>query len=181
MRRGDALGLVNFLEPEGSESSPLTFLQCKAMLDVAMGGRVAEELHFGVDAITSGASSDIKQATNVARAMVTKWGYSDLIGKVYHPDSSSRFSGGESSDSTRSVVDSEVKRLVDASYERAKSLLVKYKVEHENLANALIEFESLTGDECRDIVLNNIMPVRGETQAGTVAAATATTITPALK
>ena len=115
MPRGQALGMVTQL-PDGDQTS-MSYKQMVAWMDVCMGGRIAEELVFGEENITSGASSDIQQATNMARAMVTKYGFSDEIGIVAY--------GGETgqqdaSGKTRNQIDEEVKRLTTAAYERAR-------------------------------------------------------------
>lgn len=107
--------------------------------------------------MTSGASSDLMQATNMARAMVTKYGFSDEIGKVYHAGGAGE---EQSSGQTRVKIDNEVKRILDASYTRATKLLKENGKKHHMLAKALIEYETLTGDECRDIVKKGKLPRR---------------------
>jgi ATP-dependent metalloprotease len=154
MPRGASLGMVTML-PEGDQTSQ-SLKEMLAAMDVAMGGRVAEELTFGKDAVTSGASSDIRYATNIARSMVTKWGFSDEIGIVFHGGDT----GENASGSTRAAIDTEVKRLTQSAYERAKDLLQKYSVEHKLLAETLLEYETLTGDEVRDLVKNRTKPKR---------------------
>ena len=109
MPRGQALGMVMQL-PSGDQTS-LSRKQMLAKMDVCMGGRVAEELIFGVDEVTSGASSDIKQATSLARNMVTKWGMSDEIGVVFHDKD-------DQSPETRAAIDREIQKLLMASYQR---------------------------------------------------------------
>lgn len=155
MPRGNALGMVTML-PEGDQTSR-SFKEMRAFMDVAMGGRVAEELIFGVENITSGAASDIQNATSTARAMVTKYGFSDEIGIVFHGGNT----GEESASSeTRAKIDDEVKKMTEASYNRAKDLLKKYSKQHHLLAQTLLEYETLTGDEVRDIILKNKKPNR---------------------
>merc|ERR1711953_855948 len=124
------------------------------------GGRVAEELIFGEDNITSGAGSDIVNATRTARAMVTKYGFSDEIGIVHHGGATGEESA---SDATRAQIDAEVKKLTENSYKRAKDLLKKYSKEHHLLAEALLEYETLTGDEVRDIIKKGKKPNRSIT------------------
>merc|ERR1740139_442120 len=155
MPRGSSLGMVTML-PEGDQTSQ-SVKQMKAMMDVAMGGRVAEELIFGKENITSGASSDIMSASSTARAMVTKYGYSKDVGIVYHGGNT-----GEESASveTRSMIDSEVKGLTEAAYNRAKDLLKKHSREHRLLAETLLEYETLTGDEVRTLILKGTKPNR---------------------
>ncbi len=155
MPRGQALGMVMML-PEGDQTSQ-SFKEMIAFMDVAMGGRVAEELIFGDENITSGAMSDIANATKTARAMVTKYGFSDEIGIVYH---GGRTGEESASDATRAQIDAEVKKLSEDSYKRAKDLLKKYSKEHHLLAETLLEYETLTGDEVRDIIKKGKKPNR---------------------
>jgi cell division protease FtsH len=155
MPRGRALGMVMRL-PERDRFS-LTFAKMRADLAVAMGGRVAEELIFGAEKITSGASSDIMQATKMARAMVSEWGMSDKIGPVYHSEQTDRYLGANSrsipnSNDTANMIDSEVKRFVEEGYDRAKSILQKHMDQLHKLAKSLLEYETLTGDEIKDIL-----------------------------
>jgi ATP-dependent metalloprotease len=128
-----------------------------AFMDVAMGGRVAEELIFGDENITSGAMSDIANATKTARAMVTKYGFSDEVGIVYHGGNTGEESA---SGATRAKIDAEVKKLSEEAYRRAKELLKKYSKEHHLLAESLLEYETLTGDEVRDIIMKGKKPNR---------------------
>ena len=118
----------------------------KAMMDVAMGGRVAEELILGKENTTSGASSDIASATNIARNMVTKYGFSDEIGLVRYGGSTGQ---EHASEETRNKIDSEVKKLTDSSYKRAREILTKYSKQHHLLAKTMLEYETLTGMCCR--------------------------------
>jgi ATP-dependent metalloprotease len=154
MPRGRSLGMVMQL-PEGDQNS-MSKKQMLARLDVCMGGRIAEGLIFGDENITSGASSDIQQASRLARAMVTKYGFSDEIGVVFHDGEL----GENAAEETRQRIDKEVKRLCDESYQRATDLLKKYHREHERLSEALLEFETLTGKEIDDLVHKNIRPKR---------------------
>jgi len=155
MPRGSSLGMVMML-PEGDQTSQ-SFKQMLAFMDVAMAGRVAEELIFGEENITSGASSDIFTASKTARAMITKYGYSKNVGVVYHGGNT-----GEESASveTRAKIDSEVKELTEAAYNRAKGLLKKHAREHRLLAETLLEYETLTGDEVRMLILKGTKPDR---------------------
>ena len=155
MPRGQALGMVTML-PEGDQTSQ-SLKEMKAMMDVAMGGRVAEELIFGREDTTSGAMSDILSATRIARNMVTKFGFSEEIGLVNY--------GGQTgeehaSELTRNKIDAEVKKLTDSSYKRAKDLLTKYQRQHHLLAKTLLEYETLTGDEVRELINNGTKPKR---------------------
>jgi cell division protease FtsH len=155
--RGRALGMVMRL-PEKDRLS-LTREKAKADMTVAMGGRVAEELIFGYEKVTSGASSDIKMATNMARSMVTEWGMSDKIGPIFHSSNNEEVFLGHSvsqqknvSEETANLIDSEVKDLIETSYKRAEDILKKYKDDLDTLARALLEHETLSGDDITDIL-----------------------------
>ncbi|KAL3784168.1 hypothetical protein ACHAW5_007053 [Stephanodiscus triporus] len=155
MPRGQSLGMVTML-PEGDQTS-MSYKQMLAQLDVCMGGRIAEELIFGDENVTSGASSDIQQATNIARSMVTKYGFSDDVGIVYYGGSTGQ---EDASVKMRNQIDEEVRRLTGAAYERARALLKKYSKEHKLLAETLLEYETLTGDEVRDLIMKGKKPDR---------------------
>ncbi len=162
--RGRALGMVMQL-PEGDRYS-MRLQQMTSRLTILMGGRVAEELIFGRENITSGASSDIEQATKLAKAMVTRWGYSDELGLVAYGDNQDEVFLGMSmgrtqavSDETAKKIDAEVKRLVHAGYDEAKRILTERLEDLHVLAKTLLEFETLTGDEIIK-VLQGILPVR---------------------
>ncbi len=160
--RGRALGMVQQL-PEKDKYS-YTRVQMLSRLAILMGGRVAEELKFGYDAVTSGASSDINAATNLARAMVTEWGMSDLLGPIRYSENSNEVFLGRSvtqnqnmSEETARLVDTEIKRLVTEGYNEAKKILQTHKKDWEKLAQALIEYETLTGDEIKDVIAGKIV------------------------
>jgi ATP-dependent metalloprotease len=144
MPRGRALGMVMQL-PDGDQTS-MSRKQMLARLDVCMGGRVAEELVFGYDNVTSGASSDIQQATRLAQAMVTQYGLSDKVGLIYINPNDKH--GGES----QKLIDQEVKDLLDSSYARAKALLETNRKELEIVAKGLLQYESLAGGEIVDLI-----------------------------
>ncbi len=156
--RGRALGMVMRL-PEADKLS-VTREKLHADLAVAMGGRVAEELIFGYDKVTSGASSDIQQATRIARSMVTEWGMSDKLGPVdYSTDSGSEpFLGATyghvktNSEAIATEIDMEVKRIVDEAYNKAKEILTDNIDKLHKLAEALLEYETLTGDEIKQLL-----------------------------
>lgn len=116
--------------------------QMLARLDVCMGGRVAEELIFGPEEVTSGASSDLEQATKMARLMVERFGMSSKIGLVTVKDK-------EAATETRTLVDKEVRELCNAAYDRAKALLTARNTELHRVANALLENETLTAEEMK--------------------------------
>ncbi len=155
MPRGRALGMVMRL-PERDRFS-MSFAKMKADLAVAMGGRVAEMIIFGKEKVTSGASSDIMQATRMAKAMVSEWGLSEKIGPVYHAESSDHYLGANSrtkagSNDTANLIDSEVKRFVEEGYQKAKELLEEHLEKLHALAAALLEYETLSGDEIKDLL-----------------------------
>jgi cell division protease FtsH len=167
--RGRALGMVMQL-PEGDRVS-MSYKQMMSRMAVMMGGRVAEELVFGKDSITSGASSDIQQATKLARAMVTQWGYSDELGTVAYGENQQEVFLGHSvaqtknvSEATAQTIDREVKRLVDMGYHEAKRILSERAQDLETLAQGLLEFETLSGDEIKAL-LNGVRPVRDDSSS----------------
>ena len=150
--RGGALGMVQTL-PERDQISQ-SYEQLIAMLAMAMGGRVAEELIFGANKVTSGAASDIQQCTRVARAMITQLGFSDKLGTVaYSEPQQEQFLGyslGRTqslSEATQELIDAEVRRLVQEAYDTATRILTEKRVDLETLANGLLEFETLSGEE----------------------------------
>lgn len=155
--RGRALGMVQQL-PEKDQYS-YSRSKMLSRLIILMGGRVAEELKFGYDKVTSGASSDIAAATNLARSMVTEWGMSDKLGPVLYAENSGEVFLGKSvtqnknmSEDTARLVDAEIKRLVTESHEGAQKLLKEKNKEWETLAQALMEYETLTGDEIKQVL-----------------------------
>eukprot|EP00004_Rigifila_ramosa_P010955 TRINITY_DN2310_c0_g1_i3.p1 TRINITY_DN2310_c0_g1~~TRINITY_DN2310_c0_g1_i3.p1 ORF type:complete len:442 (-),score=102.70 TRINITY_DN2310_c0_g1_i3:11-1171(-) len=145
MPRGMALGMVMQL-PDKDEQF-VTREQLYARLDVCMGGRVAEELIFGVNNITNGASSDISQATAIAREMVTRYGMSPNFGTIDLSEDSRHPVSSE----TRQKVEAEVTEMIEAAKKRAEALLLKHMDELHRVANALLEHESLTGEEVRAV------------------------------
>ncbi|KAH8086055.1 ATP-dependent peptidase [Aureococcus anophagefferens] len=148
MPRGQALGMVQQL-PEGDQTS-ISRKQMLARMDVCMGGRVAEELIYGADGVSSGASSDIYQATRLARNMVTKWGFSDEVGVVYH---SGKWNADDApAPETRAAIDREVQKLLTDSYGRATKLLVDNRALLDAVATTLIDRETLTGKDLQDLV-----------------------------
>ena len=160
--RGRALGMVMQL-PEGDRYSQ-NFVQMTSRLAILMAGRVAEELIFGKEKVTSGASSDIQQATRLAKAMVTRWGYSDELGLVNYKDSEDEYGalGRDTSEATAQKIDEEIKRLVKAGYDEAKRILQENHDGLHRLAKTLLELETLTGDEIAK-VLNGEEIKRDET------------------
>jgi cell division protease FtsH len=168
--RGRALGMVMRL-PEGDRIS-MSKEKLHADLAVAMGGRIAEEMIFGPEKVTTGASSDIKMATEMSRRMVMEWGMSDALGPINYGSEREEvflgYSAGQQksmSAATADKVDSEVKRIVDEAYVRAKATLTNHRDELETLAKALLEYETLDGDEI-PLVLKGEKLQRGEDTDG---------------
>ena len=162
--RGRALGMVMRL-PERDQLSH-TRAKLKADVAVAMGGRVAEEVVFGYDKVTSGASSDIKMATQLARAMVTQFGMSDKLGPLAYGDNEEEVFLGHSiarqqqlSDETQSMVDEEIHRIVDEGFEGARKIISENLDDLHTIARGLLEYETLSGQEIKDL-LNGKPPVR---------------------
>ncbi|MGS4945908.1 ATP-dependent zinc metalloprotease FtsH [Meridianimarinicoccus sp. RP-17] len=153
--RGRALGLVMSL-PERDQLS-VSYTKYKSKIAMAMGGKVAEELIFGKENVTSGAASDIQQVSKIARAMVTQFGFSDDLGNIDYANQQESYLGayqGASNNSaeTQQKIDAEVRRLVDEGYETAKRILTEHAEEHHRLAEALLEYETLTGPEIRKVM-----------------------------
>ncbi|MEP3264426.1 MAG: ATP-dependent zinc metalloprotease FtsH [Hyphomicrobiales bacterium] len=161
--RGRALGMVMRL-PEKDQVS-LTRAKCYADLAVAMGGRMAEELIFGHEKVTSGASGDIKMATQLATAMVTQWGMSDELGMIdYGPNEQQAMYGASNttiSGTTKKTIEQEIKRYVDDGYDTAKRILTDHNDELEIIANGLLEYETLSGQEIKDLI-KGIPPKRDD-------------------
>jgi cell division protease FtsH len=162
--RGRALGMVMQL-PERDKLS-MSREQMTSRLAIMMGGRVAEELVFGREKVTSGAASDIEQATKLARMMVTRWGLSDELGAVAYGENQEEVFLGYSvsrqqniSESTAQKIDCEIRRLVEEGYGEANAILKAKRDELELLARGLLEFETLSGDEIKDL-LNGKRPRR---------------------
>ena len=155
--RGRALGMVMQLPEEDRYS--MRYRQMTSRLAIMMGGRVAEELVFGEENVTSGAQSDIDQATKLARAMVTRWGFSKELGLVAYDDNQEEVFLGMAiaqrkniSEATAQKIDAEVRRILDEAYETAKRILTEKRQELETLAQGLLEYETLTGKEIRDLL-----------------------------
>jgi len=155
--RGRALGMVMQL-PEGDRYS-MSYKWMISRLAIMMGGRVAEELKFGKENITSGAASDIEQATKLARAMVTRWGFSDKLGQVAYGENQEEVFLGHSvtrqqnmSEETQQKIDAEVRRLIDEAYDTARKILTSKRDEWVAVAEGLLEYETLSGEEIRAII-----------------------------
>ncbi len=153
--RGRALGLVLSLPERDRISASYTWFTSR--IAMAMGGRVAEELKFGKENVTSGASQDIKQATQMARAMVTQYGFAEEIGMVDYANEQQSYLGTVGGGTTHSEdmqkrIDAKVKEFIDEGYATAKRILTEQNQEWENLAKGLLEYETLTGDEIKKVM-----------------------------
>jgi cell division protease FtsH len=162
--RGRALGMVMQL-PERDKLS-MSYEQMTSRLAIMMGGRIAEEMIFGKDKVTSGAQSDIEQATRLARMMVTKWGFSPELGTVAYGENQDEVFLGMSmgrtqniSEATSQKIDSGVRRLVEDGLNDARRILTEKQHELEALARGLLEYETLSGEEIRNL-LDGQPPVR---------------------
>jgi len=163
--RGRALGLVQHL-PESDRVS-MSRAQLEARLTIGLAGRISEELVFGVDRVTTGASSDIQMVTDVARRMVTEWGYSDKLGPLAYGEPEQEVFLGHSvtmrknvSESTAQTIDGEIRRLVDEAHVRARTILTEHMDDLNTLAKALLEYETLSGEEIRMLLAGEPLPPR---------------------
>ena len=163
--RGRALGMVMRL-PERDQLS-ITREKMFGDISVAMGGRIAEELIFGYDKVTSGASSDIEMVTKMAKNMVTRYGMSDQLGPIAYQENEEEVFLGRSvsrqqhvSEDTAKKIDSEVKKIVQSGYDRAKKILTDKVDDLHKVAKALLEYETLSGEEIKKIIFENIYPKR---------------------
>ena len=173
--RGRALGMVMRLPERDNYSYHRDKMY--ANLAVSMGGRVAEELVFGYDKVSSGASSDISYATSLARDMVTRWGMSDALGPLQYADAEEEVFLGYSvnrqrqmSDETARAIDKEIRRIVDEGYDRAKTVLTEQREQLETLAKALLEYETLSGDEIKKLLAGETIE-RGGTKGPSIPSA----------
>ena len=180
--RGRALGMVQYL-PERDQISQ-SRQEMIARMAMAMGGRAAEELHFGYDKVTSGASSDIEQVTRIATAMVTEWGLSDKIGPIaYKQQDNGSFvpgigRGSAISPDTAQLIESEIKRFITEAHETALKILKKKKKDWVALAEALLEYETLSGDEIKALLEDDTKPKRPDGGSKPAVAAVPTTRKP---
>ncbi len=161
--RGRALGVVWTLPERDKYSHTREYLE--ANISKAMGGRIAEELIFGHEKVTSGASSDIQMATKLAKDMVTRFGMSTALGPLTYGENEDEVFIGRSitrhqqmSEETAKKVDAEIKKIVDTGYKKAKKILTEKIDDLHKLAKALILYETLTGDEINNLIFNNKHP-----------------------
>jgi cell division protease FtsH len=155
--RGRALGMVMRL-PEGDRIS-VSRDKLKADLVVAMGGRIAEEMIFGHGKVTTGASGDIKMASDMARRMVTEWGMSEKLGFLRYSNNEEHVFLGHSvaqqkniSEETAKLLDAEVKLLVDEAYTRCEKILTDNRNDLETVAQGLLEYETLSGEDIKTLL-----------------------------
>jgi cell division protease FtsH len=155
--RGRALGVTLFL-PEDDRYS-YSKKRLESSLSSLFGGRVAEELIFGSESVTTGAQNDIQRATEISRNMVTKWGLSDVLGpQTYSEDDGEVFLGHSVtqhkmvSDETAHVIDQEIRHLIERNYERARSILTERMETLHAMADALMKFETIDKDQIDDIM-----------------------------
>jgi cell division protease FtsH len=155
--RGRALGVTQFL-PEQDRYS-MSKRRLESSIATLFGGRIAEELIFGEDAVTTGASNDIERATDLARNMVTKWGLSDRLGPLTYSEESGEVFLGRSvtqhkqvSDETAHAIDEEVRRVIEMNYKRARQILETNLDKLHAMAEALIKYETLADDQLKDIM-----------------------------
>jgi cell division protease FtsH len=146
---------VTFYLPERDKLS-MTREAALSSLTSVMGGKAAEELVFGPENVTNGAYSDIQHVTRLATAMVSQWGMSDKLGNINYTSTQESYLGSQSqfnaSNESRTLIDQEVRRLVDDAFERAKKILKDNWDEMENLAQGLLEYETLTGDDMMRVI-----------------------------
>jgi cell division protease FtsH len=159
--RGRALGVTMFL-PEADRYST-SKRQLESRITTLFGGRVAEELVFGADAVTTGASNDIERATELARNMVTRWGLSDRLGpQTYSEESGEVFLGRsvtqhkQVSDVTAHVIDEEVRRVIDTNYQRAYKIIQTNMDKLQAMSEALIKYETIDEEQIKDIMAGKV-------------------------
>ena len=159
--RGLALGVTMFLPEEDRYSYTLQRLE--SQLSSLFGGRVAEEMIFGAEYVTTGASNDIQRATSIARSMVTKWGLSERLGPLTYADEEGEVFIGhmvtqrkEISDDTAKIIDEEIRKIIDRNYSRTKKLLAENTDKLHLMADALMKYETIDADQIADIMAGNV-------------------------
>ena len=167
--RGAAGGLTMMLPEENRIGYTIQY--CTSNIAMTFGGREAELLVFGADNVSNGAAGDIQQATRMARAMVTQWGMSEKLGRVRYSANNQEVFLGHSvsqsqnmSEETANLIDAEVRRLIEDGEQTARHILKEHEHELHALANALLEYETLTGDEVRDLLAGK--PIVRDTDDG---------------
>lgn len=168
--RGRALGMVQYL-PERDQISQ-SREEMIARMAMAMGGRAAEEIQFGYNKVTSGASSDIEQVTRIATAMVTEWGLSDEVGPIAYKETDQQSfvpgigRGSSISPETAKTIEQEIKRFVTEAHDKAHEILKKKKKDWVALAEALLEYETLSGEEIKALINDGTKPKRPDPSGG---------------
>jgi cell division protease FtsH len=156
--RGGALGMVMSLP----EMDQLNWHknQCEQKLAMTMAGKAAEIIKYGEDRISNGPSGDIQMASQLARAMVMRWGMSDKVGNIDYAEAHEGYTGGTAgfsiSAKTKEVVETEVKNLIDNGYKLAKKIILEKSKEFDRLAQGLLEYETLTGDEIKRVMRGDL-------------------------
>ena len=155
--RGRALGVTMYLPEQDRHSYSKQWLESN--ISSLFGGRIAEEMIFGPDAVTTGASSDIQRATELSRNMVTKWGLSEKLGPLMYSDDQDEVFLGHSvtqtksvSDETAHAIDEEVRRIIDRNYQRSRTILTEHLDKLHSMADALLRFETIDADQIKDIM-----------------------------
>jgi len=168
--RGRATGMVNQV-PEDDRLS-VTFEQMTSRLAILMAGRCAEEMIFGHDKVTSGTADDIEEATKLARTMVTRWGLSERLGTVAYGENREEVFLGHSitrqqevSEETAHTIAVEVRKLIDAARTQAGRILTTHRDELEALARGLLQFETLSGEDIRNLLAGRPVSQHGEGEA----------------
>jgi cell division protease FtsH len=171
--RGRALGVTMNL-PETDRYS-LKFREITAKLAMMFGGRIAEELIYGPENVSTGASNDIQQATNLARRMVTEWGMSEKLGRLRYVDNQEEVFLGHSvtrsqtiSGATAKLIDEEIRRIIEEAELKARTILTEHLNDLHTVAKALLEYETLSGDEVKALLRGEPIRVGGEDSSGPV-------------
>jgi cell division protease FtsH len=144
MPRGGALGITMFLPDRDQYSASKDKLE--SQIASLFGGRVAEEMIYGKNKVTTGASNDIQRATQLARNMITKWGFSDRLGPMDYGDSEGGYMGAQAkpmSEQMAQLIDEEIRKMIDANYERATQILTDNIEIMHNMAHALLDWETI--------------------------------------
>lgn len=175
--RGRALGVTMQLPEKDKYSQSMTYL--KSRLSILFAGRLAEEMIFGKEKVSTGASNDIQVATTIARKMVSEWGMSDVMGPIAYDEPEGEVFLGYSiskrknvSDLTAQKVDEEIRKIIDEAYQKTRKILTDYKKELDTLALGLVEYETLSGDEIRDLLDGKEIRITSPTEAQAKARAT---------
>jgi len=178
MPRGGALGITMFLPERDQYSASKDKLE--SQISSLFGGRVAEEIIYGKNKVTTGASNDIQRATQLARNMVTKWGLSDRLGPLDYGDSEGGYFGAQSkpmSEQMAQIIDEEIRHVVDANYQRAKDILVEHMDILHNMAHALLDWETIDKFQIDALMAGEILPPPPEVTAETIEAEAAEEVT----